>query len=158
MTEKDNNTVSPDRSSRSASNRTKEVRRKPWTPPSALEAPPAPSGYKHRWIRESVLGQEDRTNMSKRIREGFEPVRAEEYPDFDVPTIQDGLHAGIIGVGGLILARIPEEIVEERTEYFQNMTKDAMDAVDSDLMKEINPGMALSAPNRSTKVTFGKGS
>jgi hypothetical protein len=158
MTEKDNNTVSPDRSSRSASNRTKEVRRKPWTPPSALEAPPAPSGYKHRWIRESVLGQEDRTNMSKRIREGFEPVRAEEYPDFDVPTIQDGLHAGIIGVGGLILARIPEEIVEERTEYFQNMTKDAMDAVDSDLMKESNPGMPLSAPNRSTKVTFGKGS
>ena len=147
-----------DRSNRESATREKQERNTDWKPPSTLDAPEAPVGYKHRWIRESVLGQEDRTNMSKRIREGFEPVRAEEYPDFDVPTIQDGLHAGIIGVGGLILARIPEEIVEERTEYFQNMTKDAMDAVDSDLMKESNPGMPLSAPNRSTKVTFGKGS
>jgi hypothetical protein len=96
--------------------------------------------------------------MSKRLREGFEPVRAEEYPDFEAPTINDGVHAGVIGVGGLILARIPEETVKERQEYFDNMTADAMNAVDTDLMRESNPSMPISQPNRSTKVTFGKGS
>jgi hypothetical protein len=96
--------------------------------------------------------------MSKRLREGFEPVRAEEYPDFEAPTIQDGVHAGVIGVGGLILARIPEETVLERKDYFDNITADAMRAVDTDLMRESDPRMPISRPNRSSKVTFGKGS
>tara|TARA_R100001443_G_scaffold3977_3_gene12001 strand:- start:600 stop:1088 length:489 start_codon:yes stop_codon:yes gene_type:complete len=150
--------VASDRTPRSANAREKESRRTPWKQPSALDAPPAPPGFKHRWIRESILGQDDRTNMSKRLREGFEPVRAEEYPDFEAPTINDGVHAGVIGVGGLILARIPEETVKERQEYFDNMTADAMRAVDTDLMRESNPSMPISQPNRSTKVTFGKGS
>ena len=163
MTEKDTNnkveeSVSTDRSPRSAQAREKETRRTPWAPPSALDAPAAPPGFKHRWIRESILGQDDKTNMSKRLREGFEPVRAEEFPDFEAPTVQDGVHAGVIGVGGLILARIPEETVNERKDYFDNMTADAMRAVDTDLMRESDPRMPISRPNRSSKVTFGKGS
>lgn len=163
MTEKNTNktvetSVSTDRTSRSASSRDKVSRRTPWKPPSALDAPPAPTGFKHRWIRESVLGQDDKSNVSKRVREGSEPVRAEEYPDFDAPTIQDGLHAGVIGVGGLILARIPEETVNERKEYYDGLTADAMRAVDSDLMRESDPAMPMSKPQRSSKITFGKGS
>lgn len=149
--------VSSDRTSRSATTRAKDARRQPWKPPSTLEAPPAPNGFKHRWIRESVLGQEDRSNMSKRIREGFEPVRAEEFPDFHSPVVEHGTYAGVIGVGGLILARIPEETVEERTDYFTTLTAQQMLAVDSDLMRESNPTMPLSTPNRQSKVSFGTG-
>ena len=96
-----------DRTARTAQTREKTSRRKPWTPPSTLDAPPPPEGYVHRWIRDSVMGYDDKKNLSARIREGFELVRAEEYPDFEAPSIQDGKHAGVIGVGGLLLARFP---------------------------------------------------
>ena len=114
----------PGRDSRSATSREKSSRRKPWQPPSMLDAPEAPAGFQHRWIRAEVRGHDDRANMSKRVREGFELVRAEEYPDFEAPMVEDGKHAGVIGVGGLVLARIPEETVLERSAYFQNETKE----------------------------------
>ena len=150
-------TTESDRSPRSAESRDKVSRRKPWQPPSLLDAPPPPQGYVHRWIRESMIGQNDPANMSKRIREGWEPVRAEDYPDFEAPSIDDGKHAGVIGVGGLILAKIPKETVEERRAYYQNVADQQIQAVDNDLMRESNQVMPISAPNRSSKVTFGKG-
>jgi len=150
-------TTNTDRSPRSAESRDKVSRRKPWQPPSLLDAPPPPQGYVHRWIRESMIGQNDPANMSKRIREGWEPVRAEDYPDFEAPSIDDGKHAGVIGVGGLILAKIPKETVEERRAYYQNVADQQIQAVDNDLMRESNQVMPISAPNRSSKVTFGKG-
>ena len=161
MTEENVNTeetVESDRISRSAQTREKKSRRKPWQPPSALDAPPAPPGFIHRWIRESILGQEDKTNMSKRMREGFEPVRAEEFPEFEAPTIDHGRYKGVIGVGGLILARLPEETANERNEYYKTLTSDQMQAVDSDLMRESNPVMPLAQPKRQSSVTFGSGS
>jgi hypothetical protein len=151
-------TVESDRVSRSAQTREKESRRKPWQPPSALDSPPAPPGFIHRWIRESILGQEDRTNMSKRMREGFEPVRAEEFPEFEAPVIDHGRYKGVIGVGGLILARIPEETANERNQYYKTLTADQMHAVDSDLMRESNPVMPLTEPKRQSSITFGNGS
>ena len=95
--------------------------------------------------------------MSKRIREGWEPVSAKDHPDFEAPTVDEGKHAGIIGVGGLILAKMPMETVEERRAYYQNMANQQIQAVDNDLMRESNQVMPISNPNRSTKVTFGKG-
>ena len=156
MVDKDNTTES-DRSPRSAESRDKESRRKPWQPPSLLDAPPPPQGYVYRWIRESMIGQNDPANMSKRVREGWEPVRAEDHPDFEAPSIEDGKHAGVIGVGGLILAKIPKETVEERRAYYQNLSDSQIQAVDNDLMRESNQVMPISNPNRTTKVTFGKG-
>ena len=156
MVDKDK-TTEPDRSPRSAESRDKESRRKPWQPPSLLDAPPPPQGYVYRWIRESMIGQNDPANMSKRIREGWEPVRAEDHPDFEAPTVDDGKHAGVIGVGGLILAKIPKETVEERRAYYQNLSDSQIQAVDNDLMRESNQVMPISNPNRTTKVTFGKG-
>jgi hypothetical protein len=95
--------------------------------------------------------------MSKRIREGWEPVRAEEHPDFETPVVEEGKYAGVIGVGGLILAKMPIEIVEQRKAYFRNMTSDQIQAVDRNLMRESNPVMPIETPQRSTKVTFGSG-
>ena len=143
-----------DRTARNTATREKETRRKPWTPPSSLDAPPPPEGYVHLLIRESVMGYDDNKNLSARLREGFELVRADEYPDFAAPTIQDGKHAGVIGVGGLILARFPIESKTERDRFYREKTADQMDAVDNDLMREQHSSMPIHN-DRQSRVTFG---
>ena len=127
--------VKIDRTSRAAETRVKTERKKSWVRPSDLDAPPPPPGYRHRWIRVQAGGQDDSKNVAGKLREGYELVRAEEYPDFVVPSIQNGLHAGVIGVGDVMLARIPEEIAEERKEYYTQRAGDQITAVDNDLMK-----------------------
>ena len=128
-----------DRTSRSSREKI-ETRNKPWTPPSSLDAPPAPKGFKHRWIRTESIGFMDTGNVSKKLREGWEFVRAEEIKnqlgDHDYPVVREGQYQGLIGVGGLVLARIPEEIVEQRKRYFQNITADQVKAVDNDILRE----------------------
>lgn len=143
-----------DKTPRSNDTRDKSARRRPWAPPSSLDAPPAPEGYVHRWIRASVMGFDDKKNLSARVREGFELVRADEYPDFEAPTIQDGRHAGVIGVGGLVLARFPVETRDERNAYYGKRTQDQLKAVDNDLMREQHPSMPISN-ERQSRVTFG---
>ena len=145
-----------DRQSRDSQSREETKRNLDWKPPSALDAPEAPIGYKHRWIRESVLDYDDKNNVFKRRREGYELVRAEDYPDFDAPVVDEGKNAGVIGTGGLLLARVPEEIVEKRKEYFEKKTQTQMDAVDRDWMRENNPVMPKSKPQRNSNVSFGK--
>ena len=144
------------RTTREAESRGKVARRKPWAPPSRLDAPPAPLGYKHRWIRASAGGVEDRTNIAGRLREGYELVRSDEYPDFAAPTMDDGRHAGVISVGGLLLARIPEESVEERTAYYASRANDQMQAADNELMKSnAHHSMVIERPTRRSRVSFG---
>ena len=140
--------------SRASTTRVKDEKPKVWTPPSSLDAPPAPDGYRHRWIRAESLGQDDSKNVSGKLRSGWEFVRADEYPDTDYPSLTDGKYAGVIGVGGLLLARIPEEIAKSREEYFRNMTQDRNDALEHDLMKEQHPSMPINQ-ERQTRVTFG---
>ena len=142
------------RTSRASQTRVKEEKKKVWTPPSSLDAPPAPDGYKHRWLRAESMGFDDTSNMSAKLRSGYELVRADQYTDANYPTVQDGKYKGVIGVGGLLLARIPEEIVESRKEYFARQTKDKSDAIDNDLMKEQHPSMPINN-ERQTRVTFG---
>ena len=105
-------------------------------------------------MRTEVRGYDDRKNMSARLREGWEPVRADEYPDFESPSLDEGRYAGVIGVGGLILCRIPKETVDERSEYFKAKTRDQMLSVDNDLMKEEHQAMPINK-NRQSRVTFG---
>ena len=142
------------KSSRASQSRTKEVKNTTWTPPSSLDAPPAPDGYKHRWLRAEVLGFDDTKNMAGHLRSGFELVRAEEYPNSEYPVIKEGKYQGMIGVGGLLLGRIPNEVVEARKEYFARMTQEKTDAIDKDLMKEEHPSMPINS-ERQTRVTFG---
>ena len=139
--------------SRASQTKVKE-QKKVWTPPSSLDAPPAPDGYKHRWIRAESMGFDDTSNMSAKLRSGYELVRADEYSDIDYPTIVDGKYKGVIGVGGLLLARIPDEIVKAREEYFKQQTQDRNDAIENDLMKEQHPSMPINN-DRQTRVTFG---
>jgi hypothetical protein len=92
--------------------------------------------------------------MSAKLRSGFELVRSDEYSDIDYPTVNTGKYKGVIGVGGLLLARIPEEIVEARKEYFEKQLQDRNNAIDNDLMKEQHPSMPINS-DRQTRVTFG---
>ncbi len=144
-----------ERSPRTSQTRETSSRAKPWRPPSTLDAPPAPEGFVHRWIRESIMGYDDKKNLSARLREGFVLVRADEYPDFEAPTVQDGKHAGVIGVGGLVLARFPLETRQQRSDHFRQQTRDQMTAVDNDLMREQHPSMPIIKPERQSRVTFG---
>jgi len=158
MTEQDNQKGSSamNRTSRANQTRDKQAVRKPWAPPSMLDAPPAPDGFKHRWIRAETRGFDDTKNISAKLREGYELVRKDEYPDFESPTIETGKYEGVFGVGGLLLARIPVETVNERTNYFAGRSKDQMDAVDHDMMREnAHSSMTISKPDRQTRVTFG---
>ena len=143
------------RASRAKNTREKSARRKPWTPPTMLDAPPAPEGYKHRWIRAEVRGFDDRKNISARLREGYELVRQDEYPDFEAPVVDSGKYEGVFGVGGLLLARIPLETVAERSAYFNDRNADQMQAVDNDMLREnSHSSMTISKPERQSRVTF----
>lgn len=144
------------RSSREAASRETKGRRKPWTPPSMLDAPPAPEGFAHRWIRAEVRGFDDRKNISAKLREGYELVRRDEYPEFEAPVIDSGKFEGVFGVGGLVLARVPVETVEERTAYFSQRNADQLEAVEQDMLREnAHPTMTIGRPERQSRVTFG---
>ena len=143
-----------DRKSRESVTRETETRRKPWAPPSRLAAPDAPAGFVHRWIRTAMRGEDDKMNVNTKLREGWEPVRKDEYPDYEAPTIDEGRFEGIIGQGGLMLCRIPVETAQERSEYYGNRTREQMVAVDQDLMKDQHPSMPISN-NRQSRVSFG---
>ena len=142
------------KTSRASQTRAKTAKKTVWTPPSSLDAPPAPDGYHHRWIRAETMGFDDTKNMAGKLRSGYELVRADEYPETDYPTINDGKYKGVIGVGGLLLARISTELVQSRKEYFDNLTKQKDEAIDNDLLKEQHPGMPINN-DRQTRVTFG---
>jgi len=147
--ENDNN-----RTSRASQTREKESRKKVWTPPSSLDAPPAPTGFRHRWIRVESMGFQDTKNATGRLRSGYELVRSDEYPDSDYPVVEDGKYAGVIGVGGLVLARVPEEVAKSRAEYYAKQGIEQDEAVNNDLMKEEHPSMPINV-DRQTRVTFG---
>ena len=142
------------RTSRASQTREKTSQKKVWTPPSSLDAPPAPDGFHHRWIRAETMGFDDTNNMAGKLRSGYELVRGDEYPGSQYPVMNEGKYKGVIGVGGLLLAKVPEEIVKSSEEYFRKITQDKDDAVESDLMKEQHPGMPINA-ERQTRVTFG---
>ncbi len=142
------------KTSRASQTRSKTERPKVWTPPSSLDAPPAPDGFRHRWIRAESLGFQDSKNISGRMRSGYELVRADEYKDSNYPVVQDGKYKGVIGVGGLLLARVPEEIAKSRANYFAAQAKGQDEAVENDLMREEHKSMPIDV-DRQSRVTFG---
>ena len=142
------------KTSRASQTRAKTEAKKVWTPPTSLDAPPAPKGVRHQWIRAEVLGHQDTSNIAKNLREGYELVRADEYPDQEFPSMSEGRYAGMIGVGGLLLARIPEEIALQIDEYYKKQTQNKEEAVNNNLMKEQHPSMRFSK-EADTRVTFG---
>ena len=132
------------KTSRAAVTRSKTERPKEYKPPSSLDAPPAPDGFRHRWIRAESLGFNDSKNIHGRLRSGYELVRADEYDDGEsYPIVMDGKYAGVIGVGGLLLARIPEELAQSRVTYQQRQTEGQDEAVENDLLKDQDRRMPM---------------
>jgi hypothetical protein len=127
--------------------REKEARRKPW------------AGFQHRWIRAEINGFDDKQHVFGRLREGYELVRNEELPEEyrdTLPTIEDGKHAGVISVGGLLLARIPNETLAERNAHYNRKAREQISAVDNELMREnAHSTMRIQNPERSSRTTFG---
>ena len=142
------------KTSRAAVTRSKTERPKVYKQPSSLDAPPAPDGYRHRWIRAESVGFQDSKNIFGRLREGYELVRADEYKDSDYPIVNEGKYAGVIGVGGLLLARIPEELAQARMDYQRKQTEGQDESVETDLLRDQDKRMPIKV-DRSSKHTFG---
>ena len=140
--------------SRAAGTRSKTERPKEYKPPSSLDAPPAPDGFRHRWIRAESMGFNDTKNIHGRLRSGYELVRADEYDTDTYPTVLDGKYAGVIGVGGLLLARIPEELAQSRMDYQQKQTEGQDESVETDLLRDQDKRMPIKI-DRNSKHTFG---
>ena len=147
--EKDNK-----RTPRASQTRDTQKRPQTWTPPSALDAPDAPMGYRQRWLRAEVLGFEDTKNMSGKLRGGWELVRADEYPQKHYDSYAEGKYAGVIGGGGLVLARIPEEIAQSREDYYKKLTQERDEAVANDPLKDQHASMPINS-ERQSRVSFG---
>ena len=140
---------------RASQTRSKSERPKVWVPPSSLDAPPAPEGFRYRWIRAESMGFQDTKNITGRLREGYELVRAEEIENAsDYPIVDEGRYKGVIGVGGLLLAKVPEEIAKQRDAYMRGQHEARNEAVEHDLMKEQDKRMPINI-ERQSRVTFG---
>ena len=142
------------KTSRASQTRAKTTRKKVWTPPSYLDTPNAPAGFRHRWVRVEILGYVDTKNIQGRLRSGYELVRADEYPEEDYAAIPDGKYKGIIGHGGLVLTRVPEEIARQRSEYFKRLSTEQIEAVDNRLREEQHKSMPIDI-DRQSRTTFG---
>ena len=141
--------------SRANQTRSKTERPKVWVPPSSLDAPPAPDGFRYRWIRAESMGYDDSKNIQGRLRSGYELVRAEEVENSsDYPVLDTGKYKGVIGVGGLLLAKVPDEIANQRAAYIKRRTEGMNEAVDNDLMREQHKSMPINV-DRQSRVTFG---
>ena len=141
--------------SRASQTRSKSERPKVWVPPSSLDAPPAPDGFRYRWIRAESVGFQDTKNITGRIREGYELVRSEEIENAsDYPVVEEGRYKGVVGVGGLLLAKVPNEIAKQRQDYMSQKHEDRSEAVEHDLMKEQDKRMRMNI-DRQSRVTFG---
>ena len=141
--------------SRANQTRSKTERPKVWVPPSSLDAPPAPDGFRYRWIRAESLGFDDSKNIQGRLRSGYELVRAEEVENAsDYPVLDTGKYKGVIVVVVILLAKVPDEIAAQRTAYIKRRTDGMNEAVDNDLMREQHKSMPINI-DRQSRVTFG---
>ena len=148
--------MAENRIKRDNTTRETETRKRSWQRPEVLPTPEPEDGYAFRWVRVSMLGQVDATNVSSKLREGWEPVRAEDYPQFTVLNVEQERFADNIVQGGLLLCKVPQEIVDERTAYYEQQARNQIQSVDNNLMRENDARMPL-FNDRKTKVTFGNG-
>ena len=148
--------TTPNRVTRELETRALNERPKQWMPPEALPEPDKEAGFNYRWIRVSMMSKADPSNISKSLREGWEPVKIEEQPKYTLLATRDGQFKDNIEIGGLLLCKIPTEFMEQRSAYYNNMTQQQAEAVDNIFMRESDSRMPLFKDRKST-VTFGKG-
>ena len=137
--------------------RSNQERPTKWSQPELLPEPDKQPGYSYRWIRVSTLNTADPRNLSAKLREGWEPVRVEEQPKFQLLVDPNSRFKDNIEIGGLLLCKTPTEFVEQRNAHFAKQTQAQTDAVDNNLMRQSDPRMPLFKENKSS-TSFGKGS
>ena len=137
---------------------TREMSERPkqWMPPELLPEPDHQAGYAYRWIRVSMLGQADPRNLSTKLREGWEPVRIEEQPKFQLLIDPNSRFKDNIEIGGLLLCKTPEELVAQRNTHYQGQAENQLESVDNSFMRQNDPRMPLFSEKRSS-TSFGKG-
>ena len=148
--------MAQNRIDREQTTREKTTRKRAWQRPEVLPSPTAEAGYAFKWIRVSTQGQVDATNVSSKLREGWEPVRAEDHPEITMVTVKNERFKDNVVIGGLMLCKAPSELSEERNDYYEQQNEAQIHSVDNSLMRENDPRMPL-FNERKTKVTFGKG-
>jgi len=146
-----------DRTPRTAQTRETGERKRSWQRQAMLPTPEPRDGLKFRWVRTASLGQADMTNVSRRFREGYVPVKATEFPELRIMSDVDSRFPENIEVGGLLLCSIPADIADDRTQGQVEEARYQMDAVDRNFMRESDPRMPVLPPERSSRTTFGKG-
>ena len=149
-------TKTQNRSARELDTRQMTQRPEAWRPPETLPMPEDRPGWKHRYVRISTMGTADPSNISSKLREGYEPCKAEDYPELMMHATVEGRFKGGIEIGGLLLCRIPEEFLKQRADYYDKQNKSQIESVDNNFLRENDPRMPLFA-ERKTKVTFGSG-
>ena len=122
---------------------TRELQERPkqWMPPELLPEPDKQAGFAYRWIRVSTLNNADPRNLSAKLREGWEPVRLEEQPKFQLLADPNSRYKDNIEIGGLLLCKAPAEFVEQRNQYYASQTDAQAKAVDNNMMRENDPRM-----------------
>lgn len=146
------------RLARDLENRDATQRKQAWTPPQTLPDPIPQKGWKFRWIRTSILGQSDPTNVSAKFREGWEPVKASDHPElmYMANESTNSRFKDNVEIGGLVLCKAPEEMVAQRNAYYAQQAQGQMEAVDNNLMRQNDPRMPL-FKERRTETSFGNG-
>ena len=145
------------RTPRDIETRATAERPKRWLPPELLPSPNPEPGYAFRWIRTSTLGASDPMNVSSKLREGWEPVKASEHPEIQLMGAGQSRFPDSIEIGGLILCKTPVELTEQRNAYYQQQAEGQMNSVDNNFMRESDPRMPM-FKERRTEVKFGRGS
>ena len=149
--------MSQNRTNRELETRETTVRKKSWTRPEVLPTPNPEEGYKFHWVRISTRGEADPMNVSGKLREGWEPVKASDHPEIFLAGIESDRFKDNIVVGGLLLCKAPVELVEERNDFYTQQAEAQIRSVDHNFMRENDPRMPL-FNERKTKVSFGRGS
>ena len=149
--------MATNRLERELQNRTMQERPKQWQQPELLPEPDKQPGYAYRWIRVSTLNQADPRNLSAKLREGWEPVRVEEQPKFQLLVDPNSRYKDNIEIGGLLLCKTPEEFVAQRNQFYSDQADAQMKAVENTLMRQSDPRMPLFNEGKTTS-SFGKGS
>src|SRR5574343_431280 len=148
--------MAENRLARELENRDSTQRKKAWTPPQTLPSPKEQPGWVFRWIRTSMMGQADPTNTSAKFREGWEPVKAADHPELMLFADPNSKFKDNVEIGGLLLCKAPQEVVDQRNEYYAKMSAGQMEAVDNNFMKVNDERMPLFAEKKST-TSFGRG-
>lgn len=148
--------MAENRLNRELETREKSVRKRAWVRQDVLPTPIPQDGWDYHWVRVTTRGEVDAMNVSQKLREGWEPVKATDHPEIFVAGIENERFKDNILIGGLLLCRTPREMVEERNAYFLGEAEAQIQAVDNNLMRENDPRMPL-FNERKTKVSFGKG-